>query len=197
MSSQRIGRQRLEENHEPSLAPIAPFPGRGGLPCDPLGAGGESRLPAGAALLRFLEGLPLRGPPLRHAEGIVAEGAEQARGLVDAATATRDALLVELVRRRKLREEYSVLWVVTAIGLLVIAFNVKWLLWATALVGAVQPPSTLFFGGLLFVMLLCLMFSVRISRLTYRLRTVSQRLALLEEELHRRGGATPGGRIED
>jgi hypothetical protein len=105
-------------------------------------------------------------------------------------------LVIELVRRRKLREEYSVLWVVTAIGLLVIAFNVKWLLWATALVGAVQPPSTLFFGGLLFVMLLCLMFSVRISRLTYRLRTVSQRLALLEEELHRRGGATPGGRSE-
>ena len=95
------------------------------------------------------------------------------------------ALVLELVRRRKLREEYSWLWVLTAVGLMVLAAYYPLLLWLTELVGAVQPPSTLFFGGLLFVMILCLMFSMRLSSLTTRTRKLAQRLALLEEELDR------------
>ena len=95
------------------------------------------------------------------------------------------ALVIELVRRRKLREEYSWLWVLTAVGLMVLALCYPLLLWVTELVGAVQPPSALFFGGLLFVMVLSLVFSVRLSSLTTRTRKLAQRLAMLEQELGR------------
>ncbi len=91
--------------------------------------------------------------------------------------------VLELVRQRKLREEYSALWVVTALGLLVLALNYRILVWFTHLIGAVLPTSTLFFGGLVFLMLLALQFSVRLSRLTYRSRSLTRRMALLEEEL--------------
>ncbi len=91
--------------------------------------------------------------------------------------------VLELVRQRKLREEYSALWVVTALGLLVLALNYRILVWFTHLIGAVLPTSTLFFGGLVFLMLLALQFSVRLSRLTYRSRSITRRMALLEEEL--------------
>jgi len=104
-------------------------------------------------------------------------------------------LVLELVRRRSLREEYSVLWIVTAVLMLVLALNYRLLVWVTHLIGAVQPQSALFFGALVFVALISLQFSVRLSRLTQRTRTLTQRLALLEEELHRKedGGETSGG----
>ncbi|MCB9883379.1 MAG: DUF2304 domain-containing protein [Planctomycetes bacterium] len=92
--------------------------------------------------------------------------------------------ILELVRRRRLREEYSVVWVVTAVALLVLAFNYHILVWLTGVIGAAVPNSTLFFGGILFLMLLCLQFSVRLSRLTYRMRKLTRQVALLQEELH-------------
>ena len=99
-------------------------------------------------------------------------------------------VVLELVRRRKLREEYSLLWVVTALALLLLALNYKILVWVTGVIGAAVPNSTLFFGGILFLMLLCLQFSIRVSRLTYRMRSLSRRLALLEEAIERQRHAS-------
>ena len=51
------------------------------------------------------------------------------------------------------------------------------------LFGAADSSSTLFFLALVFLMLLCLQFSVRMSKLTFRNKALSQRLALLEKEM--------------
>lgn len=99
-------------------------------------------------------------------------------------------VIVELVRKRKLREEYSLLWIVTALALLVLAWQPRLLNVFKNLVGIVEPQSALLFGALLFLMLTALQFSVRLSKLTYRNKSLSQRVALLEEELTRlRDGA--------
>ena len=92
-------------------------------------------------------------------------------------------VILDLVRRRKLREEYAVLWLVTGVLLLVIALNYSLLLWLTHLVGAVMPVSTLLFLGLIFLILVSLQFSVRLSTTTRRLKDLNQKLALLEEEV--------------
>jgi len=94
-------------------------------------------------------------------------------------------LIFELVRRRKLREEYSWVWVITAIGLAVLAWHQDLLLTLSHWVGSSNAVSTLFFGALLFLLALVLQYSVRLSRLTHRYRTLGQRLALLEEEMQR------------
>ena len=94
-------------------------------------------------------------------------------------------LIFELVRRRKLREEYSWVWVITAIGLAVLAWHQDLLLTLSKFVGSSNAVSTLFFGALLFLLALVLQYSVRLSRLTHRYRTLGQRLALLEEEMQR------------
>jgi type VI protein secretion system component VasK len=94
-------------------------------------------------------------------------------------------LIFELVRRRKLREEYSWVWVITAIGLAVLAWYQELLLTLSQWVGSSNAVSTLFFGALLFLLALVLQYSVRLSRLTHRHRTLGQRLALLEEEMQR------------
>jgi len=97
--------------------------------------------------------------------------------------------VIELVRQRKLREEYSVLWVITALGLLFLAIDYGFLVWLTHLLGGVLPTSTLFFGGILFLMLLSLQFSVRLTRNTTRMRQLARKCALLEQRIEELEGS--------
>ena len=89
------------------------------------------------------------------------------------------ALIVELVRRRQLKEEYSLLWILTALVLLVFALWYELLLKVTDLIGAVLPSSTLFFFGLVFVLLMLLHFSVRVSAMERRITALVQEIGLL------------------
>lgn len=91
-------------------------------------------------------------------------------------------LILELVRKRRLREEYSWLWLLTALALLGLVLWYDALVWITEFIGAGQPTSTVFFLGLVFVLLLCIQFSVRLSRMTEQVKNLGQKLALLESE---------------
>jgi hypothetical protein len=91
-------------------------------------------------------------------------------------------MVVELVRRRKLKEEYSVLWVFTAVFILLVSIWFSLLSKVTQAIGAISPASTLFFFGLLFCLVLLLHFSVRISSLERRLTALVQEVGLLSVE---------------
>jgi hypothetical protein len=93
-------------------------------------------------------------------------------------------LIIELVRKRKLREEYSWLWLLTGGVILLLTFWYDLLRWITVLIGGVVPSSTLFFFAFLFLILISLHFSVVISRLTNRNKELAQHYALLESELN-------------
>jgi hypothetical protein len=87
--------------------------------------------------------------------------------------------VVELVRRRRLKEEYSVLWIVTALVLILLAAWNGLLNQASHLIGAASSQNTLFFFGLMFVVLMLLHFSVRISAMERRITSLVQELGLL------------------
>ncbi|HEV3319563.1 MAG TPA: DUF2304 domain-containing protein [Solirubrobacteraceae bacterium] len=89
--------------------------------------------------------------------------------------------IIELVRRRRLKEEYSVLWVTTAVVLLLLAIWGGLLRSLTHAIGAVSQGSTLYFFGLIFVVFLLLHFSVRVSDLERRVVAMIQEVALLRE----------------
>lgn len=91
-------------------------------------------------------------------------------------------MVIELVRRRKLKEEYSVLWVLTAVLTLLVSIWFSLLQNVTDAIGAISPASTLFFFGLLFCLVLLLHFSVRISSLERRLTALVQEVGLLSVE---------------
>ncbi|MEZ5963270.1 MAG: DUF2304 domain-containing protein [Planctomycetota bacterium] len=93
------------------------------------------------------------------------------------------AVAVELVRRRKLRDEYALVWLGTGTALLLLAWQHQWLSWFQNLIGAKSPVSALFFGGFVFLMLLCLQFSVRLSKMSFRQKTLVQKIAILEKTL--------------
>ena len=118
-------------------------------------------------------------------EGLFADDGLRPRQKVAAIifSVTLLVVVVELVRRRKLREEYSVLWIVTAIGLLLLAWQYRLLTVFQQLFGIVEPQFALFFGAMLFLVLIALQFSVRLSKLTYRNKFLTQRVALLHQEI--------------
>lgn len=88
-------------------------------------------------------------------------------------------VIIDLVRRRRLKEEYSVLWVVAATLLLILASWNKLLEWLTVAIGGEVLSSTLFFCALLFVFVLLLHYSVRISAMERRLTALVQEIALM------------------
>ena len=89
------------------------------------------------------------------------------------------AFVIELVRRRRLKEEYSLLWILTAVALIVLSVWNQLLNDVSSLIGAAAPQSTLFFFGLMFVVLVLLHFSVRISALERRVTALVQELGIL------------------
>jgi len=89
--------------------------------------------------------------------------------------------IIELVRRRRLKEEYSVLWVTTALVLLLLAIWGGLLRSLTHGIGAISQASTLYFFGLIFVVFLLLHFSLRVSQLERRVIALLQEIALLGE----------------
>lgn len=113
------------------------------------------------------------------------------RILAIAGSLTLLIFIVELVRRRRLKEEYSVLWVATALMLLLLAVWGELLRDLAHFIGADSQASTLYFFGLLFVVFLLLHFSVRVSNLERRVIVLLQEIALLGE----RDGRVP--QVED
>ena len=92
------------------------------------------------------------------------------------------AYVFELVRRKHLSEEYSMGWLVTGTLMLILSVSDDAIRWVSGLVGATLFTSTLFFFGLIFLMIICLHFSIRISALTQQLRTLTQHIGILDHE---------------
>ena len=93
------------------------------------------------------------------------------------------AYVFELVRRRHLSEEYSMGWLITGVLMLLMATWIDLLAKVTDLVGSKAVTSTLFFLGLMFLVVICLHFSIRISNLTNQVRKLSQWLAIQNHEI--------------
>lgn len=88
---------------------------------------------------------------------------------------------VNLVRKRKLREEYSVLWITTSILMFILVIRYEWLVALTTLIGAGLPTTTLFICSIIFLMLIAVQFSIKISALTDQVKNLAQENALLRE----------------
>lgn len=111
-------------------------------------------------------------------------------------TATLFLFVLELVRRRKLMERYSLLWLLAALVLLLLAVFGDLLQNFSDAIGVATPSNALFAAAIGFLVLLVLHFSTTISKLTDQSKVLAQRLALAEERLHRLDGSSDEGEIE-
>lgn len=82
-------------------------------------------------------------------------------------------LVVELLRRRRLREKYAVIWVVISIGTVVVAFFPGILRGIADIVGIQTPSNLLFFSSVVILFAV----SLQLSREVGLLEEQSRRLA--------------------
>ena len=99
---------------------------------------------------------------------------------------------VELIRRRKLRDEYSLLWLLTGIVLLAFALFPGMLYAVSELLG-LHYLTTMLLITFLFLLSIVLHFSTVISQHAERETELAQRLAILEWKLNefKRGERLP------
>jgi len=104
------------------------------------------------------------------------------------------ALVLWLVRTRRLREEFTPIWVIGAAGLAVLSLSFSVLRILTAAIGAWTPSATIFFLGLSFLGIVCLAYAVRLSQMVIEHKNLAQEVALLRAELDRRVPPADGER---
>ena len=103
------------------------------------------------------------------------------------------AVLFQLIRKNRLLEQYSLLWIVSALILLVLSLWRNLLDRFAALTGIYYAPSALFLFAILCGIMIALHFSVVISRLTKQNHILAQEIAILKQELE----AVKGSRIQE
>jgi hypothetical protein len=103
--------------------------------------------------------------------------------IASAASVVLLLVVLELIRSRRVRERYALLWLLTAVVLLVLSAWRDGLGKISDLVGIAYPPSALFVLGFTFIVIVLLHYSTVISRLSDQNTILAQRLALLESKL--------------
>jgi len=92
-------------------------------------------------------------------------------------------LVIELIRRGRLKERYSLLWLFACVFLLILSLSRDTLEFISHLVGIYYAPSFLFLTAFLFLLMITLHFSVVISGLSEKNKKLAQELSLLRNEM--------------
>ena len=95
------------------------------------------------------------------------------------------------VRARKLKVEYSVLWIAAALIALLATLFYPAVEFIAPFLGVIYTPSAVFFLGILFLLLVTFHLSVKVSRLENDRLRMAQDLALMEERLARLENGDP------
>ncbi|MGO0123380.1 DUF2304 domain-containing protein [Desulfothermobacter acidiphilus] len=102
--------------------------------------------------------------------------------------------VLELVRRRWLRERYALLWLLTGGALMLFACKRSLVEALSRALGIYYPPSALFLLGFLLLLLLNLQYAIALSRQSERIVRLAQEVALLRQELLELREERQGGR---
>ena len=99
--------------------------------------------------------------------------------------------VIELIRRHRLKEKYSILWLFSAMVLLVFSSWTRLLHKTSRMLGVDYPPSLLFMFAFIFLLFIVFHFSTVISKESERSKSLAQKIGLLEhrvEELEKEIG---------
>ncbi|WP_146361439.1 DUF2304 domain-containing protein [Arthrobacter yangruifuii] len=105
--------------------------------------------------------------------------------------------ILEMLRKRRLREKYAALWMIIGLALLLLAAFPQLLFWAAALLGVQVPSNLLFAMALLLLMCVCLHLSYEQSQSEDELRILAEEVAILKTRIRELGeGIEAPGRGE-
>ncbi|HEY0258767.1 MAG TPA: DUF2304 domain-containing protein [Lacisediminihabitans sp.] len=102
-------------------------------------------------------------------------------GIVSALLAL--GVVVELLRRRQLRERHAIWWLIAGTLALIVGVFPSTLEWAASLIGIEVPLNLVFFVSIAVLFLVCLQHSAELTRLEAKTRTLAERVALQDLRL--------------
>lgn len=82
-----------------------------------------------------------------------------------------------------MREEYSFLWIITGVTILILTIWYDLLVALTHLIGAVLPTTTLFIFGMIFLVLIIIHFSIKVSDFSLKIEELAQEVAILRQKV--------------
>jgi hypothetical protein len=97
-------------------------------------------------------------------------------------------LILELLRRRQLREKYAFLWMSVGLVVLILGFLPRLLDSVAALLGVASGVSLVLFLGVIFLLLVSIHLSWEVSRLEEETRMLAEEIALIRTEFTRQPG---------
>jgi hypothetical protein len=94
-------------------------------------------------------------------------------------------MILFLIHRKKIKEEYSLLWLFSGLVFLVISIWVKGLYYFSFLLGIAYPPAALFLIMILAIISILIHYSMVISKMSNQIKTLVQEQGLLKMEIDR------------
>ena len=96
-------------------------------------------------------------------------------------------VVIELVRRGKLHEKYSLLWIVFALIIVVLSMSRSLIEDIAAVLDIKYAPSVLFLLGFLYLLIYSLHITTVLSRHADRIVRLAQEISLLRQKLELKG----------
>ena len=138
-------------------------------------------------------------PPMGHGRKIVIAEPMEFRTRVFIALLGLAVLVfvVNLVRTRRLKEEYALLWLFTAIVLVLAPLFIDVVDAISYALGILYPPAFIFLIALICVLFILFQFSVTISRFSEQIKVLTQDVALLAKRVQELQGSIRSEKEQD
>lgn len=91
-------------------------------------------------------------------------------------------VIINMIRRKSLELRYALAWLLVGVGVLLLDFFPGLMERLAALLGIASPVNMLFFLGFCFSLIIIFVLTVAVSRMSIRLKDLTQELALHEKE---------------
>jgi hypothetical protein len=89
-------------------------------------------------------------------------------------------IVVEMLRRHRLRERHAVWWFLAGVLALIAGVFPSTLNWAASLMGITLPVNLVFFVSIAILFLVCLQHSSELTRLESKTRSLAEQVAILD-----------------
>ena len=90
--------------------------------------------------------------------------------------------VINKIRNKGIELKYSLVWLALGTGIIIFTCFPKLTTWLGHVLGISQPMNMLFFAGFCFMLPIIFSLSVSVSRLSNKVKRLTQEMALLEEQ---------------
>jgi hypothetical protein len=105
-------------------------------------------------------------------------------------------MVFRLIVKGRLREEYSIIWILCTIILLIFSIWRQGLEKISLLLGVFYPPSLIFFAAIFAIIVFLLHLSVVNSKLQSQIKTLAQEVAYLKQQVSQQATNVPVAEVE-